>query len=334
MLFITNRALQEGPTPTNPDGSPREVPRQINFDLNNNQAEQSVYFCRRNALSNYTEIGSSAFFNELKNAPIEQIVLFFHGYNSLPETSIFQTASDLQSLFDQQSPAKLLVVPLIWPCDNDLGLVQDYFDDQIAADASAFAYARLFEKFLGWRDENSTDENPCTKRINMLAHSMGARVLRGALKLAVQYYQPNGLPLVFRNTFLPAADIVNEALEPGQEGEHISYTSRNVVVYYAADDLALRSSKVANLRGGIVSRRLGHTGPEKMEQVPKNVYAIDCDDFNNQYDNPLGHTYFMRDTQGNPGLVFRHIWQCIRTGRVPIQAPNRSQILTENVLRV
>jgi hypothetical protein len=41
-----------------------------------------------------------------------------------------------------------LVIPLIWPSDNDFGIVQDYFDDQKAADASDMAFMRLFEKFL------------------------------------------------------------------------------------------------------------------------------------------------------------------------------------------
>ena len=121
-----------------------------------------------------------------------------------------------------------------------------------------------------------------------------------------------------------APDVVNETLEPDQEGEFIAQTARNLVVYYAADDLALRASKVVNVRNSISSRRLGHTGPERIEKVAKNVHAVDCDDFNTQYDYPAGHGYFASDPQGNPGLVFNHLWQCIQTGRVP---GDRAQIL-------
>ena len=66
---------------------------------------------------------------------------------------------------------EVLVVPIIWPCDNDLGVVKDYWDDQKAADQSAFSFARVLDKFISWR--NSPDYNPqsdpCLKRINVLA---------------------------------------------------------------------------------------------------------------------------------------------------------------------
>lgn len=316
MLFATNRVLQEGPTPINPDGS-YTLPRQINFNLKDNQAEQSVYFCQRSGANDYVEIGNRAFFTELKNAQIEQILLYLHGYSSLPEPVVFPTAERLQALFDQKSQRKVLVVPLIWPCDDDLGAVKDYFDDQIAADASDIAFARMFEKFLGWRDENSTLDSPCVKPINVLAHSMGNRVLRGAIARSVEYFQPQGFPLIFRNIFMSAADVSNNTLDFGQPGEYIAHSSRNVAVYFAADDLAMRASKVANM--SIAARRLGHTGPEQFTQVPRNVYALDCGDFNNIYDNPVGHSYFTTDPQGNSGLMFDHIWECIRRGRVPMK---------------
>lgn len=325
MLFVTNRVLQEGPTPVQASGS-YELPRSVDFSLTNNQAEQSVYFCRRNGPNDYTEIGGRTFFSELRNANVQQILFYVHGFASLPEPAIFPKAAELQRLFDQKEPGYMAVVPLIWPCDNDFGMVKDYFDDQIAADASAFAYMRLLEMFLAWREEHSTLEKPCVKWLNILAHSMGNRVLRGALYRAAQYYQTQGVPMVFRNIFMVAADVVNETLEPGQIGAYIPQTSRNLVVYHAADDLAIRASKVANARD--TSRRLGQTGPEQMNQVARNVYAIDCADFNNDYDRPTGHGYFTLDQNGNSGLLFDHLWECIKTGRVPISRPYvRTEIL-------
>lgn len=322
MLFVTNRVLQEGPTPVNPDGS-FTLPRRVHFNLRNNQAEQSVYFCRRNGNDDYIEIGNQAFFTELKTSNCQQILLYLHGYSSLPEPAIFPTAFTLQTLFDQKAPGYVQVVPLIWPCDDDLGAVKDYYDDQIAADASDIAYARLFEKFLAWREENNNLDNPCIKPINVLAHSMGNRVLRGAIARTIEYFQPRGFPLIFRNIFMAAADVSNNTLDFGQPGEFIAHGARNVVVYFAGDDLAMRASKVANM--SITARRLGHTGPEKIENVPRNVFSLDCGDFNNLYDNPTGHGYFTRDQNGNPGLVFEHLWRCMQTGRVPMQ-PDRSRV--------
>ena len=331
MFFVTNRVLKEGPTPINAGSSSSPRPRSITFNLNNNQAEQSIYFCRRDAPERYFEVGSYEFFNHLKQAKQTQILFYIHGFDNLPETAIFPRTQELQELFDRKhqenedANESILVVPIIWPCDNDQGILSDYFDDQKAADASDFAYMRMFEKFLNWRQESGNLANPCTKRINILAHSMGNRVLRGALKRTVQYYQPEGLPLIFRNIFMMAPDVVNETLESGKNGEFITQTTRNVVVYFAADDLALRASKVANVRNAIASRRLGHTGPESIEKTPKNVYAMDCDDFNSKYD-PTGHGYFAKDPLGNPGVAFQHIWTCIQTGRV---AGDRVQILSD-----
>ena len=325
MLFATNRVLNEGPTPSNPDGT-FTLPRRVSFNINNNQAEQSVYFCRRNGPDNYEEIGNRTFFSTLKDSNAQQILIYFHGYSNLPEPAIFPKAEELQALFDQKANGYVAVVPMIWPCDADFGAVKDYFDDQIAADSSDVAFARLFEKFLGWRNVNSTLDDPCTKPINVLAHSMGNRVLRGAIARTLQYFQPQGFPLIFRNIFMAAADVSNNTLDFGDPGEYIAHATRNTVVYFAGDDLAMRASKVANM--SVAARRLGHTGPERIEKVPRNVYGLDCGDFNNVYDNPVGHGYFARDPGGNPGLLFDHLWECMRRGRVPMNtAQTRVQIL-------
>ena len=90
---------------------------------------------------------------------------------------------------------------------------------------------------------------------------------------------------LYDSTFLVAADIVNESLHKGERGELICHSSRNVIVYHASDDLALRASKASNLKNKIASRRLGHTGPEDMHLTPANVYSVDCDDVNNAYRN-------------------------------------------------
>jgi esterase/lipase superfamily enzyme len=311
MLFITNRALHED--------IHTDLGRKVTFDLSNNEAAQSVYFCARSKPGEYREIGRQAFMDQIKGCKYRQVLFYLHGYSNLPEPDIFPRTEMLQRLCDGKKANEVLVVPLIWPCDADLGAVKDYYDDQVAADASAIAYARVFGKFLEWREKNLEDDKPCLKRVNVLAHSMGNRVLRGALAAVVKYITPQGPPLVFRSTFLVAADIVNESLEPGKEGTAIPAASRNVVVYFASDDLALRASQVANVAHSVASRRLGHSGPEDMNKVPRNVFAVDCDDLNTKYDSPTGHSYFLTDGKkgDKPGRVFDHIFETMLTGRVP-----------------
>ena len=310
MIFLTTRF---------PKQSIRtKLNRKFDFDLNNNAAGNSVYFCERNAKEKYTEIGSKAFLQKLKDSPYKQVLVYIHGFSNLPE-AVFEAASEFQKLCNAKKKNEVLVVPLIWPCDNDFGIVKDYWDDQKAADQSSFAFARVLQKFIEWRNspKYNPEEDPCLKRINVLAHSMGNRVFRETLSKWERYDLAEGVPLIFRNSFLVAADIVNESLHVGEPGELICHASRNVVVYFASDDLALRASKASNLKNKIASRRLGHSGPEDMEATPRNVYAVDCDDVNNDYDFPKGHSYFRSGKQkGKPGKVFDHIFATLESGRV------------------
>jgi len=309
MLFVTNRE---------PKGSIRtRKGRTYKFDLNKNAPSNSIYCCERLGEHRYIEIGSGSLMSRLRECNSKQLLFFIHGFSNLPEPDIFPRVEILQKLFDEKEENLVLVVPIIWPCDNDLGIVGDYWDDQKSADKSAFSFSRVLQKFLKWRDEGP-DDAPCLKRINVLAHSMGNRVFRETLAVWNQYDLANGVPLLFRNTILMAADIVNESLENEDSGRLISQSSRNVSVYFASDDLALRSSKISNLKNKIASRRLGHTGPEDMDRVQTNVYAIDCDNFNNDYDFPQGHAYFMQDDKGNAGDVFNHMFNTIKTGRVKV----------------
>ena len=60
-----------------------------------------------------------------------------------------------------------------------------------------------------------------------------------------------------------------------------------------------------------------------MNKVRDNVYSVDCDDFNNSYDKPMGHSYFLTAPKGKDGAVFKHMLQAIKTGRVQTESDNR-----------
>ena len=310
MLFITNRALEQSHR--------SRANREISFDLRDTNPLSSVFFCRRNGPDDYTEVTSLPFFDELRRSPAEQILFFLHGFNNLPENAIFQRAIELQELCNAHQNNLVQVVPLVWPCaDPDSNnLVERYFDDRLAALGSGIAFARVLGKFSDWTRDCEQEEAPCRKRLNMLAHSMGCRVLQESLQIWSTETLRADPPQVFRNIFMPAADIINEALQANQRGRLIPIAGRNVVVYFADDDLALQSSKIAN--ADQFSRRLGHTGPFNMAATPANVFAKDCDEFNSEYD-IIGHTYFLRDPSQQPGHVFEDVIQAIKTGRVPGQ---------------
>ncbi len=322
MLFLSNRKIKQNPHSTRK--------RKICFDMKENSPSNSVYFCERSTKDNYTEIGSFELMQKLKNSKYKQILIYIHGFSCLPERDVFPVTEQLQKLFNLKEKNLVEVIPLIWPCDNDLGLIKDYWDDQKSADQSAFAFARVLEKFMEWRSssKHNPPDNQCLKRVNILAHSMGNRVLRETLRIWNKYDLASGVPILFRNVYLVAADIVNESLEKGKTGELICNASRNVIVYHASDDLALRASKVSNLKNKIASRRLGHTGPEDISKTPNNVYSVDCDNVNTKYDIPAGHSCFLRDNHKKPGVVFEHIFSIIKSGRVfPNDLDKRTTIL-------
>ncbi len=322
MLFITNRFPKQNIR--------TRVGRNFTFDLKNNAPSNSMFFCERNGPEKHTELGSAAFLAELKDCGYRQILLYVHGFSNLPE-DVFKAAGEMQKLCNKAKKNEVLVVPLIWPCDAEGAIVGRYWDDQRAADLSGYSFARVLERFIDWRNDEKAnpEDDPSLKRINLLSHSMGNRVMRETLHRWNKYALPRGVPMIFRNTFMVAADVVNEALRQGETGELITHASRNVVVYYASDDLALRASKAANIKNRIASRRLGHTGPTDMGETLDNVYSLDCDEVNQLYDHPKGHSYFRYDQNGKKaGVVFEHIFQCLLTGRVfPDDATRRSKIL-------
>lgn len=315
MYFITNRKLNINKNSL--------IPRVVEFDLSNNASNNEIYFCNRKKKNLYEEIGHINFLNNLSGSNYDQILLYIHGYNNLPEDSIFQNTEKLQNYFKKKTNNSILVIPIIWPCDNDLGIIKDYWDDQISADMSSFSIKRILNFFHGWCNDN------CHKHINVLAHSMGNRVLRESLIAWEKYDMHQGIPRIFRNVFLIAADLVNKTLEIDEPGSVICDSARNVVVYYANDDLALRSSKIINLKHNIASRRLGHTGPEQFENVPKNVYSVDCDEINNIYDFSKGHSYFIPKNEYKDNSVLDHIYYMLDTGRFDQNSEIRSLILNK-----
>ena len=323
MFFITNRPFVEG--------NKSSEMRKVSFDLDNNEAAQSVYFCwRDDAKKAYVELGNENFMKAMRKSPARQVLFYIHDSAQFPEEHIFPASEKLQALFDEQDKGLVDVVPVIWPCDNGSAVLKDFHEDQIAAEASGIAFARALEKFLVWRESVKSSEAPCLKRMSVMAHSMGNRVLRQALFCWSRYHRKAQVPLMFRNIFMLAADVFNESLEDNREGRFICHSARNVIVYYATDDRILGAGTVGPLGADSASRRLGHTGPEHIHLTPKNVYSVDCDDVNNKYDRPNGHTYFLADEKGEPGKVFLHIYDAMKKGRIQDHDEHRNLVVDLN----
>ncbi|GJL73578.1 MAG: hypothetical protein NMNS01_27770 [Nitrosomonas sp.] len=106
MLFITNRE---------PKGSIKKSKKDqhYDFDLKKNSLSNSVFFCKRNAMCDYTEIGSVKLMKLIRKSKVKQILLYIHVCSNLPEPHIFPRTQKLQSLFDEKENNLVTVLPLI-----------------------------------------------------------------------------------------------------------------------------------------------------------------------------------------------------------------------------
>ncbi|TIH19322.1 alpha/beta hydrolase [Marinifilum sp. JC120] len=275
-----------------------------------NLCSPDLSFCKTGPDRSIELLKSGAMFKELKDEHgYDEFLIYIHGFNNQPWEDIFPNTARMQKQLNEAGCSKVKVLPLVWPCDNDFGVLKDYWDDQESAEFSGKFFARAIGKLMEWQMANR--EDPCRKRIHIMAHSMGGRVMLKSLPFFAKNIARADVPFLFTNTFLMASDIPNECLGKGEEGHYICSASRNIVCYYANDDIAMPASKAANVKNMVFSRRMGHTGPEDWgEIVKKKVIAANCDSFNNKLD-LKGHTYFM-DSDEMQSPAFQHMISLIK----------------------
>ena len=333
-------------------------PRPVRFALDDSRPYPTGYFCEheqedageheKNAGMHEQEdagkeIGLDRFLHRLQTAWNSQVLLYVHG-DSAPAT-VFQENERLQKHCDRAEPGLVQVVPVLWPAPDRRARTGGNDQDADAQPAPAapggpisVSVGDVLRTLLHRRDTRRPAER---KRISVLAHGVGARVLRDAL---ASWADDAGPPYgAFRNVFLVAADIGQHALETGQRGRCLSDAARNVTVYYANDDWAF-SSTVTRRQPAAVTRRLGQAGPVDLSATAKNVYAVDCDDvYALDRDDGRGGVpgesdespYFLAGSAGSagsddrekPGPVVTHLLHALRTGRVKADPATRTQVL-------
>ncbi|ATJ83527.1 alpha/beta hydrolase [Halomonas beimenensis] len=306
MLFITNRCPRQS--------IKTRIHRNFDFDLADNAAGNSVFFCERLGRDVYEELGSRRFLDRVAEEKHRQVLFYVHGGHRLPE-DVFPLAESLQALCEAQEPDEVRVVPWIWPCDGDRGVVHEDWDDRASADLSGFAFARALQRLLYRRlaDDGTGAGGHLPKPLSLLAHGLGARVLAESLHRWRVHHLPRGVPMLFRHVFLVAADLEDTALEAGGIGEDIGHVARQVTVYFAAEDPGLTSGGVHQ----VAACRLGHRGPADMGRVPRHVIAVDCDDVGRRHDLRREHADFhVGLSPAEPGVVFRHLFAALMAGRV------------------
>ncbi|MDP3461038.1 MAG: alpha/beta hydrolase [Hyphomonas sp.] len=213
--------------------------------------EQAEELAKYVFLTRITRTGSDAFQAELGAAleerASESVLLFVHGFNTSFEDALIRSAQlsvDLsrRGVFDVGVPALFS-----WPSAARLSLT-DYRGDQ---DRSISA-APYLEQFL-----DVITQNPDIKRINIVAHSMGNRILTQALESYAADYlaRERRDDLEFR-IILVAADVDRDIFE-ATTGV-LDNLGANITIYTSDADRALHVSEIVNSK-----LRLGDTNGDK-----------------------------------------------------------------------
>ena len=216
------------------------------------------------------------------------VIVYLHGFANSFQNSVARAAA-LQQLY-ASAEQDVLVVLFSWPSNGVVQPAWSYFSDREDAEASGLAMGRALKRLVEFLMEmreadhatllaaRKQGEVPspgeleqCTRRLHVLAHSMGAWALRHAIAKFVDLYRGQP-PRIFDCAFLMAADEDRDALQHAQKLKPLEQLANRVFVYHAANDVALTISD--KTKGN--ADRLGADGPQNLDHVSERVFAIDC----------------------------------------------------------
>lgn len=231
------------------DGGTRELGEtpMLKGDMPEDKKELSKYVF----ITRITKNGKTSFIRNLEDdmdgRHTRSVLLFIHGFNVKFESALIRSAQlsvDLgeDGIFNPGSP-----VLFSWPSAGKMSL-RNYKKDGKKADNSA-GYLTEFLDIL------TTDVE--LRRINIIAHSMGNRVLVASLEdYAADYLRTHPNAKIEFRIIMAAADVERDIFD--QVAGKLESLKANVTIYTSDDDLALKVSKIVN---GVP--RLGDTDNNK-----------------------------------------------------------------------
>ncbi len=205
--------------------------------------------------------------------------VFIHGYNVTFKDAARRTAQIAHDLRFDGAP-----IMYSWPAKGEL---IGYRKDERAA-ADSVPYVRQFVEAIARRSG--------ARRIHLIAHSMGNRVLAGALS-EIAARGTGGVR--FNEVILTAPDIDAEQFKREIAGRIVQSADR-VTIYASSNDRALLASKVVhgNSRLGLAGRHL---------TVFPEIPAINVVDASSVDTSLFGHSYYgdSETVLNDVGAVFR-----------------------------
>ncbi|WP_084418155.1 alpha/beta hydrolase [Henriciella litoralis] len=231
-------------------------------------------------ITRITKAGTDYFLQQLDDALIDEnsysLLLFVHGFNTPFEDALIRSAQlsvDLsrRDVFDVGVP-----VLFSWPSAGKVSL-GDYKGDR---DRSLAAAPHL-EAFLELLTANADVD-----RINIVAHSMGNRVLTKALEdFANDYVEKHGDSGIEFRIVLVAADVDRDIFDATTG--ILDNLEANITIYTSDADKALQVSNIVNRK-----MRLGDTDGDKPYIRENNFYeTVDATGVATELFG-LGHNYY------------------------------------------
>ena len=240
-------------------------------------------------LTRITTSGRETFTSTLQDAidddAMDSILLFVHGFNVKFDDALVRAAQLSNDL--SRNPNFDVGAPVLysWPSAGALSL-EDYRSDR----ENSLAAAPYLEQFL-----DVLTEDIDVSRINIIAHSMGNRVLTKALEDYARDYlerHDRGDELEFR-ILLVAADVERDIFAAANGV--FDNLDANVTIYTSDTDRALHISGLVNQ-----AKRLGDTDTNKPYIRPaQNYQTIDATAATTQLFG-IGHNYY----SDNPTILW------------------------------
>jgi len=238
----------------------------------------SLYPHRENDDSDFlasqdTRFGSKAMFSELHAAMCADtggdLLIYVHGYNCDLDKAV-RNLGIIESRYAQAgSPVKHLLL-FTWPAQNKrIKYRSDMRDTEESGQALARSILKL-QRFLETYFE-ATPHKDCGRKIHLMAHSSGARVLQHAMNYLRHGQHGTHVRVIFNEVILAAADVDDFILENHHALGYLCQISKRLHTYNHKGDKALFISATTKNP----YPRLGHKGVASFGNLPSNAVMVD-----------------------------------------------------------
>lgn len=298
VFFVTNRNHQEGNkkqvfgTTFNPDGVAALRFGYADFapDPAKPKLQALHVYPDKKDETDINKTGGGLFMDALRQVMTAgkktDTLVFIHGFNVTFTGALTAGALLAQGLKAEGRTVNIVVFS--WPSDGSAVPLMSYYSDREDARVTGPAVARAFLKLREYVLA-LPDADYCQRRVHLLAHSMGAYVLRNSVQ-ALLAKDRDSLVRLFDQIMLAAPDEDDDTFEHDYKLRCLPRLGRQVTVYFNPNDKGLLVSDKTKANPD----RLGSDGPRLVDLIPKKVVLVDCRHVADSADRFIEHSYYIR----------------------------------------